>query len=293
MNKKTLLFIAFLWLAATGAAQTINVASYNVRYANPKDSLNGNGWVQRAPVIAGIIRYHDFDVFGAQEVLHSQLEDMSRLLDDYDSIGAGRDDGRTEGEYAPVFFKREMFTLLNSGTFWLSPTPDVPGVGWDALFSRICTWGLLRHNESGAALLFCNTHFDHAGEQARVESAGLILERIGGLAQEHPIILTGDFNADQNTPAYRSIAESGVVKDSYEAAEIRHAANGTGNGFNPARWSDRRIDHIFVSPEIRVLRYAVLTDAYWTQAAGEDSQPVWKMRVPSDHYPAAAQLELQ
>jgi endonuclease/exonuclease/phosphatase family metal-dependent hydrolase len=122
-----------LALLSLSSAHALILGSFNVRYDNPDDAKRGNGWPQRAPVIAGMIRFHNFDVLGTQEAYRNQLDDLQKLLPGYDHVGVGRDDGRTKGEHAAIFFKKDKFRLLESGTFWLSETPDEPGVrGWDA-----------------------------------------------------------------------------------------------------------------------------------------------------------------
>lgn len=107
----------------------LSVCSFNVRYENSRDSMDGNGWHQRCPIICDIIEFNDFDVIGAQEVLYNQLNDLNQKLKDYDYVGVGRDDGKTKGEYAPIFFKKALFTLLDSGHFWLSEITDRPTKG--------------------------------------------------------------------------------------------------------------------------------------------------------------------
>ncbi|MDR0510956.1 MAG: endonuclease/exonuclease/phosphatase family protein [Rikenellaceae bacterium] len=302
MKKTVRLTLLLLCVAAAGHAQRINVASYNIRYDNEGDAKKGNGWALRGPIVCTLVRYHDFDIFGAQEVLHSQLQDMSEGLPDYSCIGVGRDDGRQGGEHSPIFYKKEVFELLDGGTFWLSETPDKPSVGWDAALPRICTWGHFRLRATGGELWFFNTHFDHVGVKARKESARLILEKIGDMADGYGrVILTGDFNVDQRSDSYAVIAASGMLADCYALAEVRHAQNGTFNSFNPANATDQRIDHIFIGDDLRALRYAVLTDMYWSPAAEpksvepKDAPTEMRLgrktlRTPSDHYPVAAQI---
>ncbi|OAV74318.1 hypothetical protein Barb7_02195 [Bacteroidales bacterium Barb7] len=129
----------FLFCGITVCAQQLTVATYNIRYDSQEDAEKGNGWKQRCPFICQQIRFNDFDIFGAQEVLHNQLADMLNALPGYAFIGVGRDDGATAGEYAPIFYKKEVLTLLRSGHFWLSEVTDSPNNGWDAALPRICT----------------------------------------------------------------------------------------------------------------------------------------------------------
>jgi endonuclease/exonuclease/phosphatase family metal-dependent hydrolase len=246
------------------------------------------------------------DIFGAQEVLHVQLVDMLAGLDGYDYIGVGRDDGKTAGEYAAIFYKTDRLRLLDQGNFWLSETPDRPGLGWDAACVRICTWGRFASQTAtnDEAFYFFNLHMDHIGVTARREGAKLIVRKIREIAQGAPVIVTGDFNVDQNDEIYSIFTESGLLKDSYVSTRLRFAENGTFNSFETVLYTDSRIDHIFVSPATRVDSYGVLTNSYWspdeessTQLKGHDApQEIsfsrYIRRQPSDHYPVFVRLAL-
>ena len=277
-----------LAIQAAAIAQTINIASYNIRYENKSDSLNGNGWGQRLSVITKLIQFHDFDIFGAQEVFYGQLNGMLSLMPEYGFIGVGRTDGEKSGECSPVFYKKGKFKLIQSGNFWLSETGDKPSVGWDAALPRICTWGKFQIKETGVCFWFFNLHMDHIGAKARLESSKLVLEKIKTMTGGEPVILTGDFNSDQTSDGYKQISSSGILQDSYEAAEVRYATNGTFNNFNPQQKTDIRIDHIFVSKGFRVMRYGVLTDTYWAET-GKGS---FVTRMSSDHFPVKVVVTL-
>ena len=275
------------------------VGSYNIRYKNSGDSINGNLWPKRCQVMCDQVNFMSPDIFGAQEVLHGQLIDMLACLNGYDYIGVGRDDGAAAGEYAAIFYRTDRLRLLDYGNCWLSETPDAPGLGWDAACVRICTWGRFAGQTAtdDEAFYFFNTHMDHVGVIARREAAKLIVSKIREIAQGAPVILTGDFNVDQNDEIYVIFTESGLLKDSYLATRQRFAENGTFNSFNPDLYTESRIDHIFVSPETDVYSYGVLTDVYW-QPNIESSDTIkghdapqqinfskYTRRLPSDHYP--------
>ena len=280
----------------------INIASYNLRYANHGDSVNGNGWGQRMPVIAHLIQFHDFDIFGTQEGLYQQLEGLKDSLPGYAYIGIGREDGKHAGEHSAIFYKTAMFRLLDSGNFWMSAITDRPNKGWDAVLPRICSWGKFEVIQTGFVFYFFNLHMDHRGVQARAESSKLILSKIKTFPPQTPVILTGDFNVDQNNESYTLINTSGILQDCYELAGIRYAENGTFNNFSADNKTESRIDHMFVSHQFKVKRYAVLTDTYRSkiddaagQASGnfpaEVSLKKYTARTPSDHFPVMAQVE--
>lgn len=270
---------------AQTAPADMRVASYNLRYDNRQDSIEGNGWKRRAPQIATVIKRHGFEIFGTQEGLAHQLADLDSLLPGFAHIGVGRTDGKAAGEHAAIFYNTDRFKLLDHGDFWLSETPDKPGKGWDAALPRICTWGHFLDNKTGKQFLFFNLHMDHIGRQARVESCRLIVKKMKEFGPELPAILTGDFNVDQTEEPYAEVVRSGM-SDAYEAAAIRYAPNGTWHDYHPERWTTERIDHIFLTPGIQTDRYEVLTDTYWTP--GEKVT----VRTPSDHYPVAADIRL-
>ena len=166
MKLKSLLLITLVTIAFCGCQSnyqptTFTVASYNLRNANGNDSLHGNGWGQRYPVIAKMVQYHDFDIFGTQECFLHQLKDMKEALSGYDYIGVGRDDGKTQGEHSAIFYRTDKFDIIEKGDFWLSETPDVPSKGWDAVLPRICSWGHFKCKDTGFEFLFFNLHMDH------------------------------------------------------------------------------------------------------------------------------------
>ena len=303
--KRIVLSLLLFVLASLSLSAQLLVGSYNIRYKNGGDSVKGNVWEKRCQVICDQVNFMAPDIFGTQEVLHGQLMDMLALLDGYDYIGVGRDDGKTQGEYEANFYKRDCLRLLDQGHFWLSQTPDQPGLGWDAACVRICTWGKFARQTAtdDEAFYFFNLHMDHVGVVARREAAKLIVARIREIAQGAPVIVTGDFNVDQTNEIYSIFVDSGLLKDSYQAARLRFAENGTFNSFDGDLYTSSRIDHVFVSPETQVDAYAVMTNGYWTPSLdagsmikGHDApQEIgfsrYTRRLPSDHYPIFVRLK--
>ena len=304
---KRKLSLAFLLVAVAHvlSAQML-VGTYNIRYKNDGDSLKGEVWSKRCQVMCDQLNFMSPDIFGAQEVLHVQLIDLLKGLDGYDYIGVGRDDGGQAGEYAAIFYKKDRLRLLDHGDFWISETPDRPGLGWDAACVRICTWGRFSRQTStdDEAFYFFNLHMDHVGVVARREGARLVIRKIREIAQGAPVIVTGDFNVDQTDEIYSIFTHSGLLVDSYEAARLRFAENGTFNSFDSSIYTPSRIDHVFVSPGARVDAYGMLTSGYWVpndasgelkkaaNAPQEISFNTCVRRLPSDHYPVFVRLKL-
>ncbi len=305
MKKHVFLFLIAFCFVSVLYAQNLTVASYNIRNENQGDVDKGNGWKQRCPVIAQLILFHDFDIFGAQEVLYGQLTDMLGQLPGYAYIGVGRNDGLNGGEFSPIFYKENKFKLLQSGHFWLSETQDEPNVGWDAALPRICTWGKFKLKDDGNTFWFFNLHLDHKGVKARLESSKLVIQKIKTICGNDPVILTGDFNVDQTSEGYKILSSSEILSDSYELAGIRYALNGTANAFNPNLKTNSRIDHIFVSKDFQVVRYGVLTDSYRSEVSNSAEEVKsgnfpkeltlhqYDIRLPSDHYPVQVDVKFK
>lgn len=301
---KNLIIAFFTITCITLQAQELKVGTYNLRYNNTHDSINA--WPNRKNVVISLIRFYDFDVLGTQEALSDQVADLLTGLPDYAIVGVGRDDGKTKGEYAAIFYKKSKFTLMNSGTFWLSEK-DIrrPNKGWDAALPRICTWVQLKDKKTNKIFFHFNTHFDHVGKQARANSARLIIAMIKKIAGNAPVILSGDFNVDQNNDPYKLIVNSGILWDAYSTARVRFALNGTFNAFNSQAYTDSRIDHVFVSRKFKAIRYGVLTDSYRKPL----NESVLKARsdnfpgevhlyqtdalLPSDHFPVLVQAQFK
>lgn len=276
--KKLILFLLFaLFITSITMSQNVNLITYNIRYANPGDKENP--WDKRREIIVSQITFYEPHVFGIQEGLDPQVKFLDSQLNSYSYVGVGRDDGKTEGEYSAVYYNHNIFTELDHGTFWLSEKPDQPSVGWDAAMERICTWVLLEHKDSGEKLRVFNTHFDHRGEQARVNSARLILRKMDEISStKETIALMGDLNALPGQEPIEVIGEK--LKDARVASQTQpFGPEGTYNGFNYTEPAKRRIDYIFVK-DTEVLKYGVLND------------PV-NLHFPSDHFPVYAEIRLR
>ncbi|KAF5047130.1 Endonuclease/Exonuclease/phosphatase family protein [anaerobic digester metagenome] len=260
----------------------IKVMSWNIRLDTPADGQNQ--WKFRKSGVCDLIMNESPDLLGVQEALHNQMKDLRNGLKGYKSIGVARDDGKKAGEYSAVFYKKSRLRSLRSGTFWLSETPDRPGSrGWDAACNRVVTWSVFRDKETGRKFLIMNTHFDHVGDTARIESAALIIRKSASLAGNLPVILSGDFNVTDKHRAYRILTwadNENVFTDTRKkaGAEIT-GPDYTFIGFSDQTEAKDQIDFIFATHEFRVLMHQI---------------PDFKEKTIylSDHLPVIAILEL-
>jgi endonuclease/exonuclease/phosphatase family metal-dependent hydrolase len=246
--------------------------TFNVRYANPDDG--DDAWERRTELVFDVIRRHAPDLVGLQEVLPVQLNELRVAFPEYRFLGQGRAGGR-RGEHSALMVKGERLEVVESGDFWLSPTPDeVASRGWDAALPRMCTWAVLRDRASGDAFLAMNTHFDHRGRDARRESARVILERRARHA-ELSLILTGDLNAGEESAPLAEL-RAGGLRDTFRDVHDGSVAAGTFNGFR-GESDGAKIDYVLVDRGWSTLFAAIVRD----HQGG---------RYPSDHYPVVAVL---
>ena len=262
--------------AKTEREAQLDVMTYNIRLDLASDGPNA--WSERRTLVRDLIRYEAPAILGMQEVLLPQKRYLEKTLPAYSFIGVGRDDGEEAGEFSPLAWRRDMFEMTDSGTFWLSPTPDVPGKGWDAAYPRIAAWAILERRDGRGKLRVLNTHFDHVGAAAKVNAAKLISHWINaGPGKGLPTIVMGDFNSDPDSEAYQVLTSGPLVDSRSASIAPPYGPPGTFTGFDIAQNAGMPIDHIFLSPDILVDRYAVITQH-------------WGGRLPSDHYPVSVVL---
>jgi endonuclease/exonuclease/phosphatase family metal-dependent hydrolase len=245
--------------------------SYNIRYDGHSDLAPD--WTERKVPILAQLQNERPTIIGFQEVLANQLKDLQQELPAFRHVGVGRDDGKEAGEFTPIFYDTTRYKLLQSGTFWLSPTPELPSKGWDAALNRICTYALLQSKYDGKKKWILNTHFDHIGEEARQHSAQLLIEKFAEFTQivNAPILLLGDFNAEPESPVYL------LLKASFQdlSCSKRHrelCSTPTFNAFTLSETDDKIIDYFFGSAEIISMKYKVMQTPY-------------DRSYPSDHFP--------
>ncbi len=258
-------------------AQQIKVITYNIRYDNAGDG--SNQWSLRKNKVEALLHFYSPDILCIQEGLSNQVNDLQKMLSNYFHVGVGRDDGKEKGEFSPIFFKAEKYELLNSGTFWLSPTPEIAGSkGWDAAITRICTWAKIKSKESGKLFFVFNTHFDHIGDTARSESARLILAKVVALSEGLPIFLSGDFNSEPSSGAYQTLVNNSThpLTDTYIKQGQKDC---TFTGFTVNSDICKRIDFIFIDKHFKTRDFKIIDD--------ND-----KENYPSDHLPVEALIQL-
>jgi endonuclease/exonuclease/phosphatase family metal-dependent hydrolase len=253
----------------------MRVMTFNIRLNLASDGANA--WPHRKEAVASMIRFHGADLIGVQEALPDQLRDLDDLLPEFGRFGLGRSAERS-GEHSAILYRKDRFEVLANDTFWLSENPQVPGVkGWDAAYERIVTWGRIRDRKTGSAFFHFNTHLDHIGQQARRESAHLIIRKIeeiaGGAA---PVIVTGDFNDVPGSEAYRIVTAAGLRDAMSVSRAPHHGPTSTWNAFQSIE-PGRRIDFVFVRGAVDILQHGILSDTF-------------DGRFPSDHLPVVADL---
>ncbi len=251
--KRTLLALFFITLGWSAFAQKAitptTVMSFNIRYNNPGDGENN--WTNRRERVVQKMNLDFADIMGLQEVLADQLEYLDSTLVDYHWVGVGRDDGKSAGEFAPIFYKKDVFTLKDNGNTWLSPTPATPSIGWDAACIRIATWAVLERRDNGEQLILINTHFDHVGKTAQEQSSKVVValaDSLKNVYQDMPQVLLGDFNTVERDPVLSPITGAfrharGYCVDAPTPTFIGFPTDATKEGKNPAELA---IDHIFI-----------------------------------------------
>lgn len=276
----------FVFSAQTGFVQgqdtnpPIKVMSFNIRYGAANDGENS--WEKRKELVLETIQVFNPDLLGTQEVLDFQADFLRDHLPEYGFVGVGRDDGQLKGEFSSIFYRKSRFELNDSGTFWLSETPDITGSkSWDSSLPRIVTWAaLIDRSDNNQPLVFANTHWDHRGPKARLESAKLMRERADDLGSELPLIITGDFNSIETLEPYAILvkgrdSELPPLVDTYRAAHTERSANESSSSRWIGRRQGSRIDWVLHSRHFTTLQSVI----NYTNDRG---------RYPSDHYPVQA-----
>jgi endonuclease/exonuclease/phosphatase family metal-dependent hydrolase len=273
--------------AGAVAQPIVKVMTFNIRYDTAEDG--DDAWPIRKPLAFEVFTRQQADLVGVQEALDSQLGDIDGAVEGYSRIGVGRDDGAQDGEYSAVYYRNERFAVESSGTFWFSDTPEVPGsTSWGNDIPRICTWGHFADIETGYGVYLFNVHLDHQSQASREKSVALLMQRAADRPNvADPVIVTGDFNADEESAAIRFMKGEALVDgasnplplvDSFRALFPDETQVRTGHGFNGGT-EGPKIDFIFMGPG----QIAIAAEIDHSDSDG---------RYPSDHYPVTATLQL-
>lgn len=277
--KIILLLISILVLGGTSTyAQDYTAMTYNIRYSTPNDGENW--WELRKEWVADVVNFYEPDVMGIQEGLHAQVQYLDSALVNYGYVGVGRDDAKQAGEYAAIFYRFDKLEVLDSGTFWLSETPEIPSFGWGANYRRIATWAKFKAKETTEEFWVFNAHLDHETPLARLNAVKLIIEKSEFWnQQELPVIVMGDLNALPESPPIQylnsKMNDSKLISKTDPIGPI-----GTFNGFDVNHPLSNRIDYIFVDEKVEVQKYAVISETR-------------NQKTPSDHLPVFVKFLLK
>lgn len=276
--KTRYIIIGILLLSSAIKAQNMSLITYNIRLDVSSDGENA--WDNRKDYLCSQLAFYNPDIFGIQEALPNQVIDMSKHLPQYNYIGIGRD-GKDKGESSNIFYKKELFTIIEESTFWLSETPDILSKGWDAKLNRICTYGLFKNLHTNQLFWVFNTHLDHIGELAKTNAIHLILDKITSLnTKNYPVFFMGDFNTEPSVERMNLLKNQ--MLDTHDASITKpFGPTGTFNGFKYNESITKRIDYIFISKHqnIQVHKYAVLIDSK-------------DIKFPSDHLPVYVEISV-
>lgn len=275
--KNTLFVLCILFLNSNNLkAQQLKLITYNIRLDLASDGENA--WTNRKDYFCSQLAFYEPDVFGIQEALPNQVVAIATALPNYNYIGIGRD-GIEKGESSSIFYKTDTFEILQQDTFWLSETPSVISIGWDAALNRICTYALLKDKKSKHIFWVFNTHLDHIGELARTNSIQLIRSKIESLnTKKYPVFFMGDFNSEPTEERIINLKKE--MLDSYDVSQDKpFGPSGTFNGFKHNQPVTKRIDYIFLSNDtnIKVNKFAILSDSK-------------DLKYPSDHLPVYVEI---
>jgi len=269
-------FVLLLFMTSCESPQYdhIEVMTFNIRYDNPGDGLFS--WDGRKEMVYWMIEKYDPDILGIQEALKGQIDELNEALSEYAWAGVGRDDGNCKGEYVPVFYHRDRFTMADQGHFWLSESPAEAGsMGWDAACTRMVSWIKLQEISSGVEYFVFNTHFDHVGEEARLKSARLLSDSIQHIAGQNAVIITGDLNCGPDSDPLNILSDQ--FTNSRHMINPESGPQTTFIGFPADLSKNAIIDHIFISSHFDVNEYEII-----------DENANWFF--PSDHLPVRVRL---
>ncbi len=275
MKRLTIVLVFALAFVQGLQAQELKIISFNVRY-NSWNNIDGeNGWPYRKAAVARMINEERPAAIGLQEALIDQLQYLDSCLPTYKRVGVGRDDGKEAGEFMAIYYDTTQLELdIDAHTFWLSETPLVPSLGWDAACRRTVTTAFFRVRGSNRVFCYLNTHLDHMGKEARRLGTRMIAALIKSdkgdwvlCGPNIPVIVGGDMNSTIEDTIFNAFYNEGLKVARDMPQNTSHAD--TYNAFGKSKGA--MIDHFFVR-RMKVKQFRTLDGDYG---------------VPyiSDHYP--------
>ncbi len=257
------------------AEDALRVMSFNIRCAN----VGTDSWEDRIGIVSQTMLDSNADSIGVQEATPEWMATLKNTVSEkYAYVGVGRDDGDNEGEYSAIFYLKDKYDVIDSGTFWLSETPDTPSMGWDAACNRICTWVHLRSKETGEEYVHMNSHFDHIGITARKNSVDMILNKAKEFT-DIPVVFTADMNVREGSDNYIQFTQSGYFHDTKQFAPDTMDYC-TYHNTKPKNHKGDVIDYVMINDSFEALSYKVVTE-------GIDG------RYVSDHFPIYADIRFK
>lgn len=250
----------------------MRIMSFNILCAGKGE----NEWFKRIPLVVRTIRNYDPDTFGVQEAHKEWMTALTGAFPDYDYVGVGRDDGKDDGEFSAVFYKKDDFKVIDKGNFWLSEHPEKPGKGWDAACVRICSWAKLKDKKTGKIFVHFNTHLDHKGEKAMQNGAELVAKKAAEICPEGVSFFTGDFNVTPDSAPCKAVLDGGFV-DCRDVADTTDMSI-TYHAFESTEIPGCIIDYVFAKGDVKVSHFKVVKDHI-------------DGAIPSDHYAVFADVE--
>ena len=268
--------------AQTAASEPLTVMSFNIRYGTATDGENH--WTARRDMLFELIREQDADLVGVQEALAFQIDEIVAAIPAYAVVGVGRDDGANKGEFSAILFKKDRLHVAESGTFWFSDMPSVPGSkSWGNNITRMSTWARFIDRD-GRGFYHFNLHLDHESQPSREQSTALLRQRIFARTfPQDPVVITGDFNVGEKNPALQTLVARAkpdappAFLDTFRVLYPDEPLAGTFTGFKFGNTGGDKIDYVLTQPEAAVLSAAIV------RASRND-------RYPSDHFPVVARL---
>lgn len=271
------------YLSFSGS-DNVKVMTFNIRKPTTWDRWHS--WKQRKEMVIDTLRSNAADIIGLQEAENDQVWDIQRAMPQYNNYAVGRNDGSRKGETCAIFYRKERFTVLDSGTFWFSNTPAVPGSkDWGNMWPRICSWVRLIDKTAGKNFYVYNIHLDNLSGNSRELSARLLAGKIAARKTRDPFIVMGDFNMEANDPAMQYLQDANNstpylhMRDAWSSVHFRERRIGTRHGWE-GDTSGPMIDHI------RLCENTIPLDV-------QVDRRQYDGRYPSDHFPVVAKIQFR